>query len=142
VEPAVRLVRALRRVRHVDVRVAVGVVVDELDVAPVVEHRRELLHGPIREVPDREAPEGVDPDPVLLVPHVAAVGEHGVPVAVQVDVGEVDVLGRLGAGRYVGRVAHELLRQRSRSADHETQAGQGDSHGDSRPGSYPGPAGA
>ena len=94
-QPAVRLVVPLRGVRDVDVEVPVVVDVREFDVAAVVEDAREARRGVVLEEAQRaplEAP-GVDPDLVLVVPVVAAVGDHDVPVPVEVDVSEVGVLG-------------------------------------------------
>ena len=62
----------------------------------------------------------VDPDAVLLVPEVASVSENRIPVAVAVNVSEVDVFSEAHAGgRDVRGVADELSR-----------GGPGEDHGD------------
>ena len=146
--PLVGLVARGRGVRRVHVEVAVAVEVDELDVAAgLVAHRQpgtrvvhEHAHGPALQAAL------VDPQPVAVVPVVAAVREHRVEVAVRVHVGEVDVLGRRAvggaAGRDVGRVVAEALRgagrrERERQGERREEMRLGD-HGGSVPGPWPG----
>ena len=109
--PLVALLADLRGVRQVDVEVGIVVKVDELDVATVGLHHRELLRGAVDEDAHGAAlgEALVDPDLALVVASVAAIGKDRVPVAVEIDVAKVNVLGVPRRGRDVRRVARQLL---------------------------------
>ena len=123
--PLVALVGQLRGVRHVDVVVAVAVKVDEFDVAALVEHRGETRRGDIREDADRAGLQEalVEPQVVLVVAVVAAFGQRGVPVAVEVDVGEVHVFRETRVVRDVRGVARQLLRGSRSSQGQKAEEG-------------------
>src|SRR5262249_36467484 len=97
-----------------------------LDVAALVEDRRRARGRRVQVRADRAGLREalVDPDRVLELRRVTAVRERRVPVAVEVDVREVDVLAEVaGAQRHRGRVPRELLRVERGAETENTQAG-------------------